>query len=155
MQAYFQTLYDYFVKLHEEARKALEGLDQQSLDWSPGVGINSMAVLVVHLAAAEQFWVGDVVMGEPSGRDRAAEFEVRGLPVEELLVRLAASEAYLQTALGKLQLQDLEAERISPRDGKTLTVGYCLAHALSHTSIHVGHLQLMRSMIVGSNSVGS
>jgi uncharacterized damage-inducible protein DinB len=108
MQAYFQTLYDYFLKLHEEARKALAGLDQQALDGSPGAGINSMAVLVVHMAAAERYWIGDVVMGENSQRDRAAEFEVRGLPVEELLARLAASEAYLQTALGRLHIEDLE-----------------------------------------------
>jgi uncharacterized damage-inducible protein DinB len=148
METYFQTIYDYFLRLHEDARQVVMGVSQEKLDWSPGEGVNSMAVLVVHMAAAERFWVGDVALGEPSNRDRAAEFEVGGLSLDELLARLLSSESYLAEALAQLALEDLNAVRISPRNGKEVTVGYCLAHALAHTALHVGHLQLMKQLTV-------
>jgi uncharacterized damage-inducible protein DinB len=150
METYFQTIYDYFLRLHEDARQVVMGVPQEKLDWSPGEGVNSMAVLVVHMAAAERFWIGDVALGEPSNRDRASEFEVGGLSLDELLARLERSERYLAKALVQLALEDLNAVRISPRNGKEVTVGYCLAHALAHTALHVGHLQLMAEAAVDS-----
>jgi uncharacterized damage-inducible protein DinB len=143
METYFQTIYDYFIRLHEDARQVVRDVPQEKLDWSPGEGVNSMAVLVVHMVAAERFWIGDVALGEPSNRDRASEFEVSGLPLEDLLARLERSERYLGEALARLTLEDLNVVQISPRNGKEVTVGYCLAHALAHTALHVGHLQLM------------
>ena len=38
--------------------------------------MNSMNVLVVHLIGAERYWIGDVIAGEPSGRDRESEFMI-------------------------------------------------------------------------------
>ncbi len=41
--------------------------------------MNSLSVLVHHTTGAERYWAGDVVNGEPSFRDREAEFRVKGL----------------------------------------------------------------------------
>ena len=43
-----------------------------------------------------------------------------------------------------LTLDDLEALRQSPRDGRQYTTAWALAHALEHTGIHVGHVQIIR-----------
>jgi hypothetical protein len=32
-------------------------------------------VIIAHIAEAEKYWLGDVVVGAPSGRDREAEFK--------------------------------------------------------------------------------
>ena len=45
-----------------------------------------------------------------------------------------------------LALPDLEATRVSPRDGRTFTVVWCLAHALEHTALHLGHIQVTRQL---------
>jgi hypothetical protein len=48
--------------------------------------------------------------------------------------------------LEKLTLKDLETLSISPRDGRKLTVAWALAHALEHTALHAGHMQIMRQL---------
>ena len=71
MESFFLDYLDRLEALHSEVEKALEGLPQAGLDWSPGKGMNSIAVLIVHLTGAERYWVGDVASGDPSGRQFA------------------------------------------------------------------------------------
>ena len=52
--------------------------------------MNSLCVLVVHVCGSARFWIGDVVLGESSNRDRASEFVARGLSKDELKARFAA-----------------------------------------------------------------
>jgi hypothetical protein len=117
METYYQTIYDYFLRLHEDARQVVMGVPQEKLDWSPGEGVNSMAVLVVHMAAAERFWIGDVALGEPSNRDRASEFEVGGLSLDELLARAGALRALFSEGTGSASIRrskcraDITAQR--------------------------------------------
>ncbi len=145
-----QPVYEDFINrlefLHDEMGKAIYGLNQQGLDWSPGHAMNSSVVLVVHTAGAERFWIGDVLGREPSHRDREAEFLVRGLDVDELLHMLADSLTYIRQVLDKLTLQDLESFRSNPRDGQQIRVGGILARVLGHTGIHTGQIQLNRQL---------
>lgn len=131
-----------FHELHADIEKTLEPLSQEAMDWSPGPDMNSLSVLIVHLTGAERFWIGDVVMGDPSNRDRGAEFRTSGWDKSALLQRLHETEAYMTTALDKLSLSDLEATRIHPRRGDEVTVTWALLYALEHASMHHGHIQL-------------
>lgn len=130
--------------MHTELRSALEGLPQSALDWIPAPGANSLAALAVHIAGAERYLISDCVAGEPTGRDRDAEFRASGLPVEALLEKLDASLATVGQVLERLSLDDLNAARPWPRENSQVTVGWLLAHLLSHTAIHVGHAQVTR-----------
>ena len=144
-----QVLEDYLGRLsalHAEIAHAIEGLPQAALDWVPGAEMNSLGVLVVHLAGAERYWIGDVVGGDPSGRDRNAEFRTSGMDGAVLKQRLDDSLAYVRGVLEQLTLPELEATRASPRDGREFTVAWCLAHALEHTAIHLGHIQIIRQL---------
>ncbi len=132
--------------LHREFAQALDGLSVEAVNWSPGEECNSLAVLAVHTAGAERFWIGDVVLNEPLQRDRPGEFVGRGLSAQQALGRLDAALVYAQTALDRLHMADLAATRISPRDGKEVTVAYALLHALEHTAMHAGHAQLTRQL---------
>lgn len=91
-------------------------------------------------------WIRDVVLGESSGRDRESEFGVRGLSEVHLASRLGEIETYIHQALETLSLQDPEERRISPRNGREVTVGWALCHSLKHTALHCGQVQLMRQM---------
>jgi uncharacterized damage-inducible protein DinB len=140
-------LEDYFERLqalHAEVHRAIAGLPPAALDWVPGPHVNSLVVLAVHLSGAERYWIGDVVGQDPSGRDRAAEFRARGWDTAALETRLAETLDHSRRVLEGLEFSDLEALRTSPRDGRQFTVAWCLAHALEHTALHLGQMQITR-----------
>ncbi len=146
MNIFYQNYFDRLEDLHKDLGKALQGLPQEALDWKPGPDTNSINVLITHLTGAERYWIGDVVMRDPSERDRAAEFRVAGLTLEALQKRITDLTEYARHSLETLALQDLEQERVSPRDGSKFNVGWSLLHVLDHTALHLGHIQLTRQL---------
>jgi len=142
----FDDYLDRFQMLHAEMESAIEGLPVKALDWSPGPHMNSLCALVVHAAASQRYWIGDVVGQDPSGRNREAEFRAHGMSAVMLKSRLDETLAHTRSVLAELALQDLETPRASPRDGRRFTVAWALAHALEHTAIHVGHVQITRQL---------
>jgi uncharacterized damage-inducible protein DinB len=132
--------------VHREFASALSGLPDEAVNWSPAEGANSLAVLAVHTAGAERFWIGDIAMGEPQPRDRDSEFRTKGVSAEQATHRLQSALQYTQTAVERLTMNDLSATRTSPRDGRQVTVAWALLHALEHTAMHAGHAQLTRQL---------
>ncbi|MGH8629266.1 MAG: DinB family protein [Burkholderiales bacterium] len=132
--------------LHADMHRALDGLSQDALDWSPGPDMNSLAVLAVHTVGAQRYWIGDVAGRDPLGRDRAAEFRAGGLDATALIARLDAALAHSRTMLEGLTLSELEALRPASGYGREVTVAWALAHALAHTAVHVGHMQIVRQL---------
>jgi uncharacterized damage-inducible protein DinB len=98
-------------------------------------------VLLVHLTASEGYWLG-LALGEPPERVREQEFRVRGLTADELKQRLAAADQFARQTLARIPLADLDIIRTSPRNDKTFTAGWCILHALEHSALHLGHVQL-------------
>ena len=132
--------------LHNEMKQAIVGIPQEALDWVPGSDINSLSILVMHTAGAERYWIGDVIGRDDSGRVREAEFQVKGLNAETLEDRLDEVFSHSQGVLAELILDDLESIRTSSRDGRKVTVAWSLAHALEHTALHLGHMQIIRQL---------
>lgn len=146
MDTFFREYLNRLNDTHSEVNKALEALPQEALDFSPAEDIPSICVLVVHLTGAERYWIGDVVAMDPSDRNREAEFQARGLSASALKSRLDGVMEYAQTRLNSMTIQDLAALRISPRDGRQFTVAWAILHALEHTAIHLGHIQIIRQL---------
>jgi uncharacterized damage-inducible protein DinB len=144
MQKFYRAMLEEFGALHAEIVKAIDELPTEALDWVPGPEMNSLSVLIVHTTGAERYWIGDVAKGDPSGRDREAEFRVKGMTAEALKQRLADLDRYEAAAFETLELGDLEAMRVSPRDGKQITVAWALLHPLQHTGQHVGHIEILK-----------
>lgn len=151
MNLYYQEYLERLQDLHTGIQKVLAELPDEALDWIPAEGMNSLSVLVVHLTGAERYWIGDVVMGDPSDRNRAAEFQTSGLDRVRLNQRLEEVFDYAKTSLEDLDLADLERESVSPRDGKRFSAAWALLHALEHTAIHLGHIQLTRQLWSGKS----
>ena len=137
-EAYLQRL----SALHDDIRSALQDLPAAAAGWVPGPGMNSPAVLVVHLTGAERFWIGDVALQESSGRVRAAEFQQADMGLDALFQRLESSLAYARGGLTELTDGDLSRLRSAPGFDRSFTVSWALLHALEHTATHVGHIQL-------------
>jgi uncharacterized damage-inducible protein DinB len=146
MQSFFTDYLNNLQEFHDEIRSAIKGLPQDALDWTFGPDVNSINALIVHLIGAERYWIGDVIAGESSGRDRESEFKVQGLTADELIQKLSDIEAYIQKILEPFVLQELDEKRISPRNKREVSVGWALCHALKHTALHVGHIQIMRQL---------
>lgn len=146
MEQFYADFIERLHALHSELHQQLADFPPEALDWSPGPEMNSVTVIITHLTGAERFWLGDVAAGEPSGRTRSTEFEVKNLSAADLSARLAASLDYARNVLSHFTLDDLARECTEPHHGKTFTVGWCLLHVLEHTAEHTGHIQLMRQL---------
>jgi len=143
----FEDFYRLLQDMHENCKDQIAGLAQDELDWFPGDGMNSMTVLVVHIAGSERFWIGDIVMREPSGRDRDKEFVTSGLSEQALIGLLDASLADVGNAFDKLNVDELAGTRLSPRDGREYSVLWSIAHVIEHTALHLGHIQITKQLL--------
>jgi uncharacterized damage-inducible protein DinB len=148
MHPFYEQFLDRLRLVHDEIGAAVEGLRLEALDWTPGAGMNSLGVLVVHVAGSEKHWFGDIIAGQPSGRDREAEFRSRGVEAAVLTKRLDESLSYAREVVGRLGIDDLTAERAASgyRGERTMSVGSCLLHILRHAAEHAGHMQLTRQL---------
>jgi uncharacterized damage-inducible protein DinB len=142
MQTFYKDYLDILQACHTDILKALDGLPSAALDWISGPEMNSISIMVFHLTGAERYWIGDVAAQEPSDRDRDSEFKVHDVGTDVIRKRLDDSLAYARKTLEKLTLQELEAVRTSPRDGRKFTVAWALLHALEHANLHLGHIQI-------------
>jgi uncharacterized damage-inducible protein DinB len=140
--AYLQQL----EALHADMNSAINDLPVEALNWSPGPGLNSVAVLAAHTAGSERYWIGDVMARDDSRRDRAAEFRTQASSGAELIDRLEAVLAHSRNVLGHLTLEDLDEKRLAPSDQREVTVAWALVHALEHVATHLGHVQMMRDV---------
>jgi uncharacterized damage-inducible protein DinB len=150
MHAFLQDYLERLTDLHQGIIDNIDDLPSAALDWTPlqeiNHDMNSINVLVTHLCGAERYWIGDVALGDPSERVRAAEFEVRGMNAEVLAEKVFAATAYARSALEKLDIEDLAIEKTRLRDERPVTAGWALLHALEHTAIHLGHIQITRQL---------
>jgi uncharacterized damage-inducible protein DinB len=132
--------------LHGEIWRAIADLPPEALDWTPGSEMNSMGVLITHTAGAERYWIGDVAGEDRSGRVREVEFETRGQGVDALATLLTDTLIHSRGVLERLALEDLAVMRLSVRNNQEYSVAWCLAHALEHTGLHLGHIQVTRQL---------
>lgn len=146
MQTFFTDYINLLQERHNDILEALEGLPPAALDWTPGNDMNSISVLVFHLTGAERYWIGDVAAQDPTERDRDAEFRVRDVEMDVLKKRLADNLEYARNMLNKFTIQDLQTTRVSARNGRTFTVAWALLHALEHTTLHLGQIQITRQL---------
>ena len=139
--AFFADYLERLENLQNGLKEAIQDLPPEAADWSPGPEMNSIGVLIAHTAGSLRYWIGDVVLDEPSGRVRAHEFQTRGLSGAELLPRLDAALDYARSALLRMRVEDL-AQEIHTEEGDVFTRGWALLHALEHSYLHLGHIQL-------------
>lgn len=142
MEPLFRDLLNRFDALHGEIKKSIHGLNTKALDWVPAGETNSINVLVTHLAAAEKFWAVDIPQGRDSHRERPKEFLVRGLQESDLIQILDTTLEEINSAFEKMAVADLEQMRHSKQHQMDMSAGWAILHALEHTAIHVGHIQL-------------
>lgn len=148
MDTLINSYVDILRMLHEECKDVFRGLSPEQLDWRPIEGENSLAVLAVHIAGAEKFWVGDCILEESSHRNRPAEFATKDVAEEVLTRALDDSLEYVQTALARISDEMLTDFRTHPRTGEKISIAWALNHVIQHTALHLGHMQITRESLL-------
>lgn len=146
MEPIMLELADRLADMHSSIERTIIDLPDEALVWSPGRDMNTLSVLVVHTLGSERYWIGEVAGQEPSGRVRAAEFETQGMSAAELLEKARKTLAHSRSVLNRLTASDFEVVREVGENGRRLTVAWAVLHALEHTALHVGHIQLTRQL---------
>lgn len=146
MEQFFEDYYDRLDSIHKQVRATIEELPAAAFDWKPGPSMNSLTVLIVHLTGAEKYWICDVAGDTHIGRDRAAEFLAAEWDAAALQARITETRRAVKETLVQLTLDDLAAQRESITDGEQTSVAWALQHALEHSALHLGHIQLTRQL---------
>lgn len=145
VQAYLTKLGD----LRNQVKTLLEGLPPDALDWRPIQGegelaTNSLAVMAVHLAGSQTYWMKEIIGRTPIQRDREAEFAAKGVSLPDLKARLDAAGKIVEEVLSPLSERQMEEER-KFRD-KPITVRGGILQVIDHVAQHIGHMQLTRQL---------
>lgn len=134
-----------FASHNERLRKALAGLDGATLDRALGPETNSIAVLVAHATGSELGWL-HLAAGRPFDRDRDSEFRTGGQSAGDLAVRIERTSSAIPGLVEAAVAGGIGAARRT-RDGREVTAGYALVHALEHLAEHVGQVELTRQLV--------
>ena len=160
----------FLLQMDDQSRRLFEAvrdLTPEELEWQPAPGMNTIGMLLAHLAIAEVFWtqagvlamskfdvqpvlgLGEDDDGMPLEPDGPAPANLRGkrLPYFEDL--LARARTYLKEAAEPLTDADLEREITRTRpDGsrRVVNVRWVLYHLLEHYSGHFGQVLLLRHL---------
>jgi hypothetical protein len=111
-----------------------------------GPGTNSVAALVTHCCGVTEYWLGHVVLGRPSHRDRDAEFTTAAT-VAELRYRMAATMRVAGDDLAAIGAgtgprgagTGLHGARDELPGGTDASV---VLHVLEELFQHLGHMEL-------------
>lgn len=145
----------FFESFHRQIAELIHGLPAEALNWRPVTAgdehaTNSLAVLVTHLTGAEKFWVGEVFGARPVQRDRDAEFQAEARSADDLERRLDETLSFVKEVL--ITTPNVNLERTTTVHERTVTGRWALLHALEHTALHLGHLQLTRQLWMSQKS---
>ncbi len=134
--------FDELSDLQAQARKIIRDLDPAALDYSLGEGFNTLTAIVTHMAGSQRWWVGEILGGRDTHRDREGEFRAAGQGAEALERRLDDALALVKEVLETITPEMLDQPR-RVRE-RTVTVRYILPHVVAHTALHLGHLEITR-----------
>jgi uncharacterized damage-inducible protein DinB len=150
MIAVAESIDRFLTKSAGEALAQLDGIPDDDLNhWRPQedlADINTLYAIATHLVGSGEYWVLHLAGGRPLDRDRPAEFRATGT-LDQLKARYDRWLAGSRDVLAHLTPDDLARSVDVPMEpGVPWTVSDCLAHAVEHSAVHVGHLQIQRQL---------
>lgn len=133
----------------------LDGIPETDLNhWLPQNDmrdINTFMALAVHTVGAGEYWILEAAGGRPVDRNRAAEFSAEGnLPeLRERYERWLEDTGEVFDQMDDATLASIYERSANPERGMgaaSRSRAECIQHALEHTAVHLGHLQLQRQL---------
>jgi uncharacterized damage-inducible protein DinB len=160
----------FFASLEDQSRllwTGLEGITPDELCWQPHLGMNTIGMLLAHLAIVEAWWT-KIIIEKDEASDTQAMIGIGsdddGMPLkagEKPIALLDGKDvaffrdlnekarAYFRSKVAAMTEADLDAETIRTRpDGTTVSISgrWYLYHVLEHFSGHYGQILLLRHL---------
>jgi hypothetical protein len=155
MTAYNRAIETMLRQLCDQAIAALDGMPEEAMAaWKPGQAhgdVSTMYGLATHIAGAGEFWTLEAVGGADLQRRRLEEFAASG-SIAALRDRYDRWLEALHDLLEGLTEEDLRSvyrREANPAQGISAAErprAECIIHAVEHTALHVGHLQIQRQL---------
>ncbi|MFI9009963.1 DinB family protein [Actinosynnema sp. NPDC053489] len=118
----------------------------------PLPGANSPYAIVHHCVEVVDYWIGHLLAGRPTARDRDAEFHAIGDP-RELRDRVAAQLRRVREDLAGVDLAAPPATAPPPEyrgPGRPLSGAGVLLHVLEELAQHHGQVEISRDLLGAS-----
>jgi uncharacterized damage-inducible protein DinB len=122
-----------------QIRACLDVLTDDQIWWRPHEQANAVGNLVLHLAGSNRFHFEQVIAGRDVGRDREAEFSVRG-GFSKAGVRAAWEESMAAVTEVLSGIDPTQLMQTTDRTGKTTTYTQILLHVSHHNALHAGQI---------------
>ncbi len=140
-------------RLSRDMLAQLDGIPERELNRTlPLPETNSLYALATHTLGAGEYWTLVMAGGRDIPRDRPAEFRASGA-YPDLVARCERWLADLRAVFDQLpaaeldRVADIATAARRPWMGNPFTVRDCLLHALEHTALHLGHIQLTAQLL--------
>lgn len=108
---------------------------------------NSPYAILSHCLGVVEFWLGHVLRGRPTTRDRDREFASSG-PVERLLIRVRISQMEVSTDFCRPFPRTVR----HPEDHRRASPAEIVTHVLRELHQHLGHLEMTRDILQSRES---
>jgi hypothetical protein len=130
---------------------ALGELDEGTINTRPPLPeANSPYAIVHHCVEMSDYWIGHVVAGRPTSRNRDTEFDATG-SLDDLRGRVRDVQRRLHDDLAGIDLQGCPKNPPDPGNKgpeRRLTCTGVLLHVLEELAQHHGHVQLSRDLLL-------
>lgn len=112
-------------------------------------GANSPYVILTHCVGLTRYWVGEILAGRPSHRDREAEFSASGT-VADIRQAVHDLQAQLPADIAHVQGEQPIAHPLSARHQhlKDRRQGAVLLQCYRELAQHHGHMDLTRDLLM-------
>ncbi|MDQ3540616.1 MAG: DUF1572 domain-containing protein [Chloroflexota bacterium] len=144
MDSTVSSVLDLFQGVHRQLRDIVKDMDSEELNWSPGLELNSVVVIVTHTLGSELDTLL-FVRNLSSDRDRDAEFEVQATNASQLIEAIDRADRLLVEYAEQITADDLASTRTRPGRDPQLGVHW-LINNYGHAREHLGHLHMTRQL---------
>ncbi len=134
--------------------ETLAGVPQAVLNLqTPLPEANSLFALATHLLGAGEFWVLTLAGGRDVDRNREAEFTASGT-FEQISKRCERWRAAVHEVLDGMPSEQLDRQADPPAAYRStigddpMSVRECLLHAVEHSALHQGQLEVTRQLLM-------
>ena len=108
---------------------------------------NSAGNLCLHLVGNLNHFIGTHLGNTGYVRHRELEFSLKDVPRKELIEKIQATAAVIETALSQLSEDDLKKEYHIVVFEDTMTTDYFLIHLIAHLDYHLGQINYHRRLL--------
>lgn len=152
--AYLERIED----LRAQIARIVQTVPQEALNWRPDEAseeheMNSLAVMAMHVAGAEHFWIGEVVGQLPATRNRDAEFET--VVADTAVLRQTFERVHEQTRRILQALTQADLDGTCQARDREVPTRWAILHVIDHTALHLGHMQITAQLWQGGTAVDS